>query len=87
MMSKEELDQHRTPETGAASADCLQRVVRRIPASAREIALEAYKDLMAQPMPSPGDTLGFRRTIMLAVLIGRTIEADESDSPNAKSDS
>ncbi len=52
------------------------------PITARNIALAAYNDLMNLPAPSAGDTLGFRRAIMLAVLIGRTLESTELESPN-----
>ena len=52
----------------------------KIPATPRlgsdSVALDAYRDLMTGPVPQ--NETHFRRAIMLAVLIGRQIESEDS---------
>jgi hypothetical protein len=50
------------------------------PSAAESVALDAYKDLLAGPMPT--HLKAYRRAIIQAVLIGRTLEAECIPSPN-----
>ena len=58
-----------TPVPGPPSA-------LQVPADTDSIAMTAYRDLLNGPLPSCDRD--FRRAVMLAVLIGRQIEADKS---------